>query len=148
MKGVLVSKCLLGDNVRYDGDHCKLRQDYLSRLKSKFELFPICPEVMAGLGVPREPIELKNNLIIDQVGNDKTSLFTPVKMELEKLIQEKQIKYALLKEFSPSCGSNKIYDGTFSGKIIDGQGIITKFLLDLGLEIFSEEEIEELLNEQ
>ena len=145
MKSILVSKCLLGDNVRYDGGHCKLRQDHLSRLKSKFEIIPICPEVMAGLGTPRDPIELKNSLVIDKKGNDKTELFRPVKKTLEELIKDKQIKFALLKEFSPSCGSKKIYDGSFDGKIINGEGVITSFLLSLGLKIYSEEEIDILL---
>lgn len=146
MKRVLVSKCLLGDNVRYDGGHCKLRQDHLSRLKSKFEIIPICPEVMAGLGTPRDPIELKNGLVLDKDGNDKTELFIPVQMALEELVKNKQIQFALLKEFSPSCGTKKIYDGSFKGKIINGEGIITTYLLSLGLTVYSEEEIESLLN--
>jgi uncharacterized protein YbbK (DUF523 family) len=145
MKSLLISKCLFGENVRYDGGNCLLRGDYIARLKNKFNLVFICPEVMAGMSVPREPIENINGTIVDKAGNDYTESFDPVKKEIFNLVKKNNITLALLKEFSPSCGSSKIYDGHFSGEVIDGEGIIAKQLRAYGVEVYSELQIEILL---
>jgi uncharacterized protein YbbK (DUF523 family) len=100
---------------------------------------------MAGMSVPREPIEYLNDRIIDKAGNDLTESFDVVKEEISKLVQKHNIEYALLKDFSPSCGSTKIYDGSFTGKTIEGDGIISKALKSSGVKVFSEKNIESLL---
>lgn len=142
---VLISRCLLGDKVRYDGGHCKQEDSLIDRLKDKYELISICPEVMAGMSTPRDPIELANGRVINSTGDDLTAQFTPVFEKLKSLIFERKISKAILKEFSPSCGSQKIYDGSFSGKIIDGQGIITAFLRENNINVVSEQEISQIL---
>jgi len=141
MKSILISKCLLGDLVRYDGGHCLLSPNDIKTLKSHFDLVPVCPEVMAGMSIPRAPIEYKNNRIINKNDEDLTSLFSPVMDELISLINKNNIEYAILKDESPSCGSTEIYDGSFSGNKIKGEGIITKFLRALGVEVISEKNL-------
>jgi uncharacterized protein YbbK (DUF523 family) len=145
MESLLISKCLFGENVRYDGGNCLLRGDYIARLKHRYNLVFICPEIMAGMSVPREPIEFLNDRIIDKAGNDLTESFDMVKEEISKLVQKHNIKYALLKDFSPSCGSTEIYDGSFTGKTIKGDGIISRALKSSGVKVFSEKNIESLL---
>jgi len=145
MKSLLVSHCLFGENVRYDGGNCQVRADYLARLKHKYNLIFICPEVMAGMSVPRAPIELKDGQVIDQQGNDLTTQFDRVKDHLKQLVQDNQIEIALLKDHSPSCGPRMVYDGSFSGLLIPGQGHIASFLANLGIKLYSESQVEELL---
>lgn len=145
MESLLISKCLFGENVRYDGGNCLLRGDYIARLKNRYKLVFICPELMAGMSVPRDPIEYLDGRIIDKVGNDFTETFDIVKEEISNLVKKHKIKYALLKDFSPSCGSTEIYDGTFTGKTIEGDGIISKALKASGVEVFSEKNISSLL---
>lgn len=144
MKNILVSDCLLGSRVRYDGNHCSVGKSKIQLLKDNFNLIAICPEVMAGMSIPREPIEIKNSKIITQDQIDITSSFDKVFIYMEKLLKEKDIKTAVLKNFSPSCGSTFIYDGSFSGVKIPGNGIITSYLKMLDVEIFNEDSLDEL----
>ena len=146
MERILISKCLVGEKVRYDGDHCKIPTQHLNELKKQFELIELCPEVYAGMTIPRNPIERVGARVLDQSGSDYTSQFNLVKKHLDELILTHKFTKAILKEFSPSCGSKKIYDGTFSGNIIDGQGIITEYLRSKEVRVFSEKELSELLN--
>ncbi|MBT4792942.1 MAG: DUF523 domain-containing protein [Halobacteriovoraceae bacterium] len=146
MKKIIISKCLLGEKVRYDGGHCSLRGDYLARLKNKYELIPICPEVASGLGTPRDPIEFTDGDIVSLAGENITAKFNPVMEELEHIIKRDKIKMAIMKEKSPSCGVNYIYDGTFSGKITEGSGLITSLFKRLGVEVYSEEDVAKILN--
>ena len=145
MKTLLISKCLLGENVRYDGGNCLLRSDYLSRLKHHYKLVPICPELMAGFTIPREPIERSGGKIISKSGKDVTAQFNDTLESIKALVIEHNVNRALLKDFSPSCGVNMIYDGSFSGEKIKGQGLITEVLTSLGVNVFGEDEIEQLL---
>ncbi len=148
MKTLLVSHCLFGENVRYDGGNCKVRADYIARLKNHYKLIFICPEVMAGLSVPRDPIERLGSKIVDQQGMDLTEKFDDVLLKIQELVKSNGIEFALLKEFSPSCAPAKIYDGTFSGNIQPGLGIVAQALQELGLRLYSEESIEELLRNE
>ena len=138
---VLISRCLVGENVRYDGGNCLISSKTLIELKSEFNLELICPEVLAGMPIPRKPIEFVEGKIIRNDGVDLTKDFEPVFKYLNELISSKNIKYAILKEESPSCGSQRIYDGTFSGNKVKGEGIVTQFLKRLGVKVFSEENI-------
>ncbi len=146
MKNILISSCLLGENVRYDGGNCLITHSLLNKLEKKFNLISVCPELLAGMGVPRAPIEIKNNEIINEQGKKLTHLFDPVKDHIDALVKDKKIKIAVLKEFSPSCGSHQIYDGSFSGQIIDGEGIISKYLKELGVTVYSEKNLSKLLS--
>lgn len=145
MKKVLISQCLIGENVRYDGGNCLVTQ--LNELKEKYDLVPVCPELLAGLGVPREPIERVGDEIITKSGVEITSSFIPVFETIEKMIEENKIEMAIMKENSPSCGVHKVYDGSFSGVKIDGSGLISEKLRSLGLKVYSDQEILLLLND-
>ena len=140
---LLISRCLLGDKVRFDGRDCLIEEK--KRLERAFELIPICPEMMAGLGVPRQPIEYRQGQLVTKQGKDITTQFEPVLLEIERLIRQQQISYAVLKEDSPSCGVSRLYDGHFSGNLIVGKGHTTKFLISHGISVFSEHDIGSLL---
>lgn len=143
MKKILISQCLIGENVRYDGGNCLISQ--LNELKEKFDLVPVCPELLAGLGVPREPIERVGDEIITKSGFKITSSFNPAVQAIEKMIKENKIEVAVMKENSPSCGVYKVYNGSFSGVKINGSGLITEKLRSLGLKVYSDQEIHLLL---
>lgn len=146
-ENILISKCLLGYNVRFDARIISNKHiyDLLNELKTRYNLIPICPEVEGGLQVPRDPSEIKDNKVINIKGKDVTSYF--IKGAEFTLMQGKlhHVKLAILKDKSPSCGVNKIYDGNFSKNVIDGQGITAKLLKENGIKIISENEIADLL---
>lgn len=140
---LLVSSCLLGNNVRYDGKNCKI--DNIDLLENNFTIIPICPEFDV-LGCPRNPIEIKNNEVIDKDNNNYTTLIKKKIASIINLCKENDVKYALLKEKSPTCGSHFIYDGTFSRKLIQGSGLLVSELKKLHIQIFNEDEVLKLLN--
>ena len=142
---LLISRCLVGENVRYDGGHCKIGDSELTQLSLKYELIFVCPEVLANMTIPRKPIEIVGDRILTQDGEDKTSDLDAAADKILKMVSEYNIKFALLKESSPSCGVSEIYDGSFSGKKIQGSGVIARKLEDIGIQIFSENQISELL---
>lgn len=137
---VLISACLLGQKVRYDGGHCRQSNAWLDELKEAGLLIPVCPEVEAGMGTPREPIELKSGKVINKDGLDLSASFDTVLARLGSLIPTEDIILAILKESSPSCGVHRVYDGSFSGNVVPGRGLVAEFL-DQRIRIFSEEEI-------
>ncbi len=140
---LLISACLCGKNTKYNGKNNKIDT---SLLEDKFELVLICPEVMGGLSTPRNPSEIKADKVYSNQGLDVTKEFNlGAKLSLD-IVLNNNIKYALLKEGSPSCGVNKVYDGTFSGIKINGVGITTKLLKENGIIVYSEDDIDKLLN--
>ena len=142
---LLISACLVGENVRYDGKNNLI--DDLDKLKEHFELQFICPEVQGGLTVPRLPCEITSFSplkIENEFGIDLKDHFIDGSRIALELAQRLGIKYALLKSKSPSCGNDKIYDGTFSGNLIDAMGVTAKTLHDHGVKVFNENQIEEL----
>lgn len=143
MEYLLISSCLLGNNVKYNSKNNYIKEVEL--LKDKYNLIVICPEVMGGLPIPRIPSEILNGKVINKEGIDVTNNFNKGAEEVIKLVKKYNIKKALLKEGSPSCGSHYIYDGTFTGTKVDGYGVTTKKLIELGLDIYSEKEMEKLL---
>lgn len=145
MKSLLISSCLLGENVRYDGGNCEIAAELLSQIKNKFQIISLCPEVTAGFSTPRNPIELSEGKIINAQGRDLTYMFDKALLKIDELVKEHNITLALMKESSPSCGVSNIYDGTFSGNIIDGSGIITSYLKNKNIKVFSENQLLELL---
>lgn len=144
-KNLLVSKCLLGENVRYDGGNCLMSKHQLESLLESFNFIHICPEVMAGMTIPRIPIELVQDRVLTRDNTDVTEVFPHVLKKIKNLVQEKNITYALLKDFSPSCGSENVYDGSFSGRTIKGEGIVSKYLREAGVEVYHENNFEKLL---
>lgn len=141
---LLISACLVGHNTKYSGGNNLLSR--IKELEERFEFYLVCPEVMGGLSTPRDPSEEINGQVVSNKGKDVTFEFQKgAKAALEVAIKN-DIKIALLKESSPSCGSKKVYDGTFSGKKIPGAGVAARLLKEHGIRIFSEEDIEELLS--
>ena len=143
MKRILVSSCLLGVNCRYNGvvkaDEAVLR--LLNR--SDLQLIPVCPEQLGGLPTPRVPSERRGNQVCNQAGMDVTEQYRRGAEETCKLAQLFQAEFAILKERSPSCGKGKIYDGTFSGTLIDGNGVTAELLMEQGILVMGESEIGE-----
>ncbi len=136
---IICSACLLGINCRYDGKN-NLNKKVLD-LTKKAILIPVCPEQFGGLPTPREPAEQKGNKVFTKSGKDVTKYFLKGAKEVLKIVKFFGIKEAILKQKSPSCGYGKIYDGTFSGKLIEGNGITTKLLKKKKIKIFSEEDL-------
>lgn len=153
---ILISSCLLGENVRYDGLNSDImRNDKLTfsqkeafrKMLKNHEIFPFCPEVSSGLTVPREPVEitcLKPLKLVTKDKTDKTSYFINGAKNCLDLCKKEGIKVALLKTKSPSCGNEKIYDGTFSNILINGVGITAQMLLHNGIKVFNETQLHEL----
>ena len=143
----LVSACLAGVNCRYDGSNNI--NSKVKKLVNEGKALPICPEVMAGLGIPRPMCEIKiykndEKSVINENGLELTSNFKEVAKKCLKLAEIMDIKKAILKSKSPSCGSKYIYDGTFSGNLIKGKGITAEYLSEKGIDIFTEKEIEKI----
>jgi len=135
-----ISACLLGDNVRYDGKNQK-SEELLELLKGH-ELIKICPEVFAGMPIPRIPMEIINNSVVNKAGVDLTN---DLKIGITKsLAIIKDCDFFILKNKSPSCGVSLIYDGTFTGKLIQGNGLFTQALLRQNKKVFNNEDLDEI----
>ena len=142
---ILVSSCLLGKNCKYNGGNNNCED--IKKLSSKYNLIEICPEVMGGLPTPRYPSEIINDKVINKIGEDVTEKFIlGAKLSLD-LAKQYNVKYAILKENSPSCGYGCIYDGTFSKTKIVSSGVTTRLLNEYGVIVYSEDEIDKLVNE-
>ncbi len=140
---LLVSACLLGVNCRYDGKN-GYREEIL-QLKKHFQLVPVCPEQLGGLETPRKPSEIRAGAVVTSEGKDVTDNFKRGARECLKLAQLFQCEYGVLKERSPSCGYGTIYDGTFTGTKISGNGVAAGLLTEHGVTVFGESRIQELL---
>ena len=157
MVKVLVSSCLVGNKVRYNASCLTVQESDLEWLSSNCELVVFCPEVSAGLPTPRAPAEIikGNGLqvlndaanVIGNDGVDVTQPFISGAQNTLKLCQKQKIQYAILAEGSPSCGSSKIYDGTFSGTKIEGSGVTAALLKREGIKVFNQHTIALLRSE-
>jgi len=134
----IVSACLCGEKARYDGK--ANTNEKIKQLVEEGKALPLCPEIEGGLPVPRHPCEIKNNKVINNIGVDKTADFLKGAEKTLQLCKKYKIKKAILKEKSPSCGTRFIYDGTFTGTLIPGQGITAKLLRENGIRVVSDEE--------
>ena len=140
---IMVSACLLGDNVKYNG-----KNNYHPKLVEflkKYEIIKVCPEVMGGLMIPRIPSEIKDDIVINECEVDVTKEYQLGAMKTLKIAKENNIKVAILKKNSPSCGCGKIYDGTFTHTLIDGDGVTAKLLKENGIVVLNEDNYEEYL---
>ena len=143
MPVVLVSACLLGARCRYAGDGKRI--DGLDALMRRAQLAPVCPEIYGGLPTPRAPAERRGTRVIARDGTDVTPEFERGAQEALKLAELFGARFALLKERSPSCGSGEIYDGSFAGVRVKGDGVAAALLKTHGVEVYGESRIEELL---
>ena len=136
---ILVSACLLGCPCRYDGK--SKPNDAVLALMEHHTLIPICPEQMGGLATPRVPAERKGGGVFTERGGDVTEQYRRGAEEALRLAQLYGCKYAILKERSPSCGSGQIYDGSFSRRLIDGNGVTAQLLKAHGIKVLGESEV-------
>lgn len=137
---ILVSACLLGENCKYNGGNNE-NACVKAYLKDK-EYKMICPETMGGLKSPRLPAEIQNGKVFLKDGTDVTEHFLQGAETVCRIAESCGADCAILKEGSPSCGCNLVYDGTFSGRKISGQGIAAKALLNMGISVKSEQDLE------
>ena len=143
MANRLISACRLGMGCRYDGKH-KAHSEVLS-LGEKYNLIPVCPEIYGGLPTPRVPSERIGDKVMMKDGNDVTENYKRGAMEALELCRIYNIKTAILKERSPSCGKGEIYDGTFSGTLTERDGVTAELLIANGIRVLGESEINILL---
>lgn len=142
-ENILISACFLGLHCRYDGKAVQL--DHIKELMDKYNLIPVCPEIFGGMGTPRKPAERIGDKVINSAGEDVTYYFERGAREALKLAKLYNCRYAILKERSPSCGYGKVYDGTFSGNLIDGNGVAAELLADYKVTVLGESHIDKLL---
>ena len=135
----MVSACLMGENCKYNGKN-NYSEKVLNYLMGH-EVISVCPEVMGGLSIPRVPAEIVDDVVITKDGHNVDKEFrTGAEMAL-KIAVDKQIDLVILQSRSPSCGSKQIYDGSFSGKKIIGQGVFAKMLKENGFQVVDVEDL-------
>ena len=132
---ILVSACLLGVNCKYNGGNNA--SDEVDEFLKDYEIIPICPEIMGGLTTPRVAAEQKGDKVITKEGKDVTKQYKKGAEECLFLAKKYDVKKALLKLKSPSCGVGQIYDGTFSHTLINKNGITAQLLIENGVEIIT-----------
>ena len=145
---ILISACLLGENCKYNGGNNSdaIPADALAKLRQIYELIAVCPECMGGLTTPREPAEICANgrVLTKFSGCDVTAEFILGAQICAEIASENGCKIAVLKERSPSCGSGEIYDGSFTGRLVSGDGITAAALKSLGVRVVGESALSEL----
>lgn len=136
---VLVSSCIIGCNCKYNGGN-NLNPRVVEFLLDK-EIIEICPEMMAGMSIPRESAEIVDGYITEYGGKNVHIQYEKgVRLALEK-IKDEDIDLSILQSRSPTCGVNQIYDGSFTGKLIKGMGIFAKALIDARYNVVDSEDI-------
>ena len=136
---ILVSACLLGENCKYNGGN-NFAPAVVEFLKGR-KVLTICPEMMAGMGCPRTPIEIVNGVLMDRDGNNVDEAMRKAVARAMEVIRKENIQCAILQSRSPTCGVNQVYDGTFSGKLIAGSGIFAQALKEAGYQVLDAEDI-------
>ena len=145
MENVLISACLLGFECKYCGGSNKLPEQQLAALGERFRLIPVCPETAGGLPTPRDPSERLGDKVVSNQGRDVTAQYQKGAETALTLARRYGCKAALLKEKSPSCGSGQIYDGSFTGTLVTGDGVAAQMLKEEGLIVFGESDTDLLI---
>lgn len=154
MESVLISACLLGEAVRYNGGDKRSDHEILQRWRREGRIVPVCPEVAGGLSVPRPPAEIAGGAggtnvlagtarVFASTTEDVTAAFMQGAEVASQLAQSHRIRVAVLKEGSPSCGSSYTYDGTFAATKVAHPGVTTARLQQAGIHVFSEHQLAE-----
>ena len=136
---LLVSACLLGVCCRYDG--ASRPDENILALRGEHTLIPVCPEQLGGLPTPRCPCERRGGKVVSREGDDRTAAYERGAQEALKLCRLFGCEAAVLKARSPSCGSGRIYDGTFSGTLTDSDGVTAELLRREGIPVYTEEDL-------
>lgn|SRR3990167_3569168 len=157
MKKILISGCLIGQKVRYDGKDSLQTNERLQQCIKDGRVVSICPEMAGGLPTPRPPSEIESGknaesvlqfearILTDQ-GTDVSDEYRKGAQKTLALAQQHNIKVAILKARSPSCGSKQVYDGTHSKKLVDRMGVTAALLTQHGIRVFDETEIDAALD--
>jgi len=153
MKKVLISACLLGEKVRYDGNSLSSSGEILKEWLTQGRVVSVCPEVGTGMSIPREPAEISGGdgndvlageaSVIERSGGSVTKNFINGAQLALSLCKENDIQIAILTESSPSCGSTSIYNGEFSGHKIQGAGVTAALLMKNGIKVYSQYQLPE-----
>ena len=139
MMKIAVSACLLGYNCKYNGENNYNQRVY--DLQKNHKLIPICPEIYGDLPTPRIPSERINSCqVCNKLGVDFTKNYCDGAKLALKIIKEKEVKVAILKAKSPSCGKGLIYDGTFTHTLINGNGVTVDLLIKENIKVYTEDE--------
>jgi uncharacterized protein YbbK (DUF523 family) len=142
---LLISACLLGERCRYDGKSKPLPAETLARLRERYVLVPVCPEQLGGLPTPRTPSERQGTRVVMKTGEDVTAQYRRGAEAALETARREGVMAALLKERSPSCGNGRIYDGSFTGTLTDGNGVTAELLTANGFSVYGESETEKLI---
>lgn len=138
---ILVSACLCGVKCRYNGSNCVCNKPMFIKWLEEGRLIPVCPEVLSGLGIPRYPMEIRRGKMITQLGEDLTDQCMLGVQETLKIARDNQVELCVMKQNSPTCGCSVIYDGTFTGRRIPGEGMAAAALKKAGFTVISEDEV-------
>ena len=136
---VMVSACLLGENCKYNGGN-NLNPDLL-RLLSGHTVIPVCPEVLGGLPVPRIPAEIVNGAVVNREGISVDDAFRRGAEKALELAAAERPDLVILQSRSPSCGTRHVYDGTFSGKLVNAPGVTAALLAENGFHVTDVEDL-------
>ena len=136
---IAVSACLLGENCKYNGGNNY--SEKVAKYVEGHEVVPICPEVLGGLSTPREPAEIVGGEVKHKAGDSVDKEFRAGAKVALDLVKKNQVELVILQSRSPSCGVKTIYDGTFSGNIIPGQGVFAKMLKEANIKAMDVEDI-------
>jgi len=150
---ILISACLLGKKVRYDGKILPVSDNLLERWMAEGRVIAVCPEVDAGMSIPRAPAEITDGTgydvlagtaeVLIENGDEVSAIFKKGAQLALALCQQHNIKVAVLTEGSPSCGSSSIYDGSFTRQKITGVGVTVALLKQHGIDVFSQHQLPE-----
>jgi len=142
MQKILISACLMGEKVRFDGKSKKINAEILEIWHTENRLILLCPEVAGGLPIPRAAAEIQGSSIVTFTGDDVSNAFNQGAQKALEVCLQHDIHMAILKEGSPSCGVTQINDGTFTHRKQTGQGVTAKLLQKHGVKVFSEHQLD------
>ena len=150
MERILVSACLLGMPVRYDGASRPCAS--VQALADRYELVPVCPECLGDLPIPRTPSEIDTRCpdlrVVTAAGEDRTEAFIAGARACVEIAKREGCTLAVMKENSPSCGCGRIYDGSFTGTLVPGNGVTTRLLTSAGVRVLGENDVETQLTRE
>lgn len=136
---IVVSACLLGENCKYNGGNNY--SEKVAQFVSGREVIPVCPERLAGLGIPRTPIEIRDGRVISRDGEDVTAVLNEAVEQILAQLSAEDVQCVVLKSRSPTCGVKQVHDGTFTGTLVDGMGVLAKALTDAGYKVLDAEDL-------
>lgn len=136
---IAVSACLLGENCKYNGgnNYNKKLVDFVK----DHEVIALCPEVLGGLPTPRLPAEIVNGLVKQENGKSVDDEFKKGAKKALDTVKKNKVDLVILQSRSPSCGVNNIYDGSFTGKLIEGRGVFAKILMENNIKVIDVEDL-------